>query len=279
MRLPGIAILSLVLLALPGAPTAPAPWRTLAPGLEFRMIDGGAGCRKGSRDIAIVRVEPGLWRLDLHHASEDPNVRGGRDADEWRARTGAAVVFNASQYYPDHRPMGLFVKDGRNLGTRRITAWKGILAAEPAGAAGGARPKLAILDLDHDPFDPATTPYQVVLQSFMILDRDGLKRVRRSEWHANRTVVAVDRRERVLILVTAGAWTLWELADRLAGDPALDVRQAMSLDGGFESQMSLRAGGFDYLAFGQWHVDGRGDHSVPGLRVKLPAVVALYPRG
>jgi uncharacterized protein YigE (DUF2233 family) len=198
--------------------------------------------------------------------------------EDWRKRTDAAVVFNAGQYYPDRRPMGLFVKEGRNLGTQPIKAWKGILAAEPAGAVAGTLPRATILDLDHDAFDPAATPYQVVLQSFMILDRDGSKRVRRSDWHANRTVVAADRRGRLLILATEGAWTLWDLADWLARAPDLDVSLAMSLDGGFESQMCVVAGGFNYLTFGQYLADDRGDRSMPGLRVKLPGVVALLPR-
>ncbi len=252
-----------------------SPWKRLDGGLEFRIMDGGAVCRDGSPGIAVVRFDPERWRIDLFHYSEEPGATQSRDIAGWQARTGAAVIFNAGQYYPDRRPMGLFMKGGRNLGTRRLKDWKGLLVAEPGGIKG--IPRARIFDLDHETFDASTTPYGIVLQSFMILDRDGRKRVRRSDWRANRTVVAADRRGRLLVLHTEGAYTLWELADWLSRSD-LDVREAMAMDGGFEAQMSVRSGGTEYLSFGQWHVDDRGDHSMPGVHSLLPAAVGLFPR-
>ncbi len=260
------------------APTTAAPagssWKTLARGLEMRVMDGGTLCRKGSRDIVVLRARPRSWRLDLFLESEGEGEREPKDIDEWQKNTGASVIINAGQFYPDRSPMGLFIKQGHNLGTRMVKSWKGILAAEPSGVRA---PRAVILDLEHDPFNAATTPYRVALQSFMLLDREGKKRVRRSEWHANRTVVATDRSGRLLIVRTEGAYTLWELAEWLANSP-LGVTQAMSLDGGFESQMCVRAGRVDYLSFGRWSVDNRGDRSLEGVRAKLPAAVGLFPR-
>ena len=259
----------------PATAAADVAWKTIEPGLELRMMDGGAACRRGSPLIAVVRFQPERWRLDLFHESEGGAAgRRGLDVEEWRDRTGAAVMINAGQYYPDHVPMGLFMKEGRNLGTRQIKSWKGLLVAEPARAG---VPAAAILDLEHDAFDVATTPYRLALQSFMILDRDGKKRVRRSEWHANRTALATDRSGRLLALHTEGAYTLWELADWIARSD-LGVMQALSLDGGFESQLAINAGSTRYLSFGRWHVDDKGDHSIEGLRVPLPAVLGVFAR-
>ncbi len=266
---------------LPGS-SAPPPttgassassWSTLASGLELRMMDGGDACRKGSHRIAVVRFDPVRWKIDLFHESEDG--AGSADIDRWQQRTGAAVMFNAGQYTPDHVPMGLFVKGGRNLGTSPHRSWKGVLVAEPDDAE--TRPRATIIDLDHDTFDPDATPYRVAVQSFMLLDRHGRKRVRHSDWHANRTVVATDDEGRVLVVHTEGAYTLWDLADWLDRS-ALGVTQALSLDGGFEAQMCVRAGGTDYLSFGQWNVDARGDRSLPGARRRLPAAIGLFPR-
>lgn len=271
-------ILATTLLIAVALPAGLPAWRTLAPGLEFALLDGGAGCRKGDCHVAVVRADPASWRPGLHHTSESPGATDGLDAAGWQSRTGAAVVVNAGQYYPDRRPMGLFVKGGRNWGTKLIKAWKAILATDPARTAGAGPAETALLDLDYDSFDAAATPYRVLLQSFMLLDRNGKKRVRRSDWHANRTVIATDQNGRLLLATTQGAWTLWELADWLARAPGLAVRHAMSLDGGFEAQMVVRAGGFEYQSFGGYHVDDRGDHSLPGLRVKLPGVLVVIPR-
>ena len=248
-------------------------------------MDGGPLCRMGSRAVAVARIEPSRWRLEPFSYTEDPNARANfarepLDIEAWQRRTGAAIVFNAGQYFADRTPMGLFVKGGRNLGSSQIKAWKGLLVAEPAGTSKGrgrSAPRATILDLEHERFALSSTPYRVVVQSFMLLDRDGRKRVRRSDWLANRTVVAVDRRGRLLVLHTEGAWSLWDFADWLARS-GLGVRQAMAMDGGFESQISIRSGATVYLSCGQWHIDDRGDHSIPGLRVNLPAVIGLFPR-
>ena len=90
-------------------------------------------------------------------------------------------------------------------------------------------------------------------------------------------MLATDRTGRLLILYTEGAYTLWDLADWIQRSD-LDVRHAMSMDGGFESQLCVREGKVDYLSHGRWHVDDRGDHSIPGVRVHLPGVIGLLPR-
>ena len=272
-----LAMLAMPLAAPPTAAPVGSSWKTLARGLEMRVMDGGSLCRKGSRDIVVVRAKPRSWRLDLFLDSEGGGEREPKDIDQWQKLTGASVIINAGQFYPNRSPMGLFVKEGRNLGTKLLKSWKGILAAEPDEGKAPRAPRAVILDLEHDAFDAATSPYRIALQSFMMLDREGKKRVRRSDWHANRTVVAVDRSGRLLLVRTEGAYTLWELADWLYSS-RLGVTQAMSLDGGFESEMCVRAGGVDYLAFGRWSVDDRGDRSLDGVRAKLPATVGLFPR-
>ena len=250
---------------------SPAPshsWKALAPGLEFRAMEGGSGCRRGSPLVVVVRADPAQRRLDIFHESEARAAPGDRSLDiaGWQQRTGAAVIFNAGQYTPDRRHMGLFARGGSSFGTGLKSAWKGLLLAGPG---------IALLDLELDGFDPLGDTHAVKIQSFMLLDRNGKKRVRRSDWLANRTVVAMTREDRLLVLVTEGAWSLWDLADWIARSD-LGVRHAMSLDGGFESQLAIRSQALDYTTYGQFSVDDRGDHSIPGLRVSLPAVVALF---
>ncbi len=272
---PRLALCLAALAAASPARAAEDPWKPVAPGLEFRILDAGTGARKGPSTIGVLRADPGLWRLDLFHLSEPAAAGIARDVDGWQRLTGAAAVLNAGQYYPDKLPMGIFLKEGRNLGTKLHAQWKGLLAGEPSG--GASAPRIDIMDLERDIFLPQSSSYRVAMQSFMLLDRNGRKRVRRSDWHASRSAAAMDRSGRLLMLHTDGAWTLWELADWLSRS-GLDVREALAMDGGYEAQMCVRAGSFSYVSYGGWHVDDRGDHSLPGFRAKLPAVVALFPR-
>jgi len=275
-----IALTLLCSVTPPQAPARASPdtgWKRPASGLEFRIVDGGAACRRGSRAIAIARFDPARWRIEPFTSAETSKAPVSSNIEAWQKRTGAAVMLNAGQYYPDRVPMGLFLKQGRNLGSKQIKSWKGLLVAEPSRVRRGRHPRATILDLEHDKFALATSPWRVVIQSFMLLDREGKKRVRRSDWLANRTVVAADRSGRLLAIHTEGGWTLWDLADWLAKSD-LGVRQAMAMDGGFEAQMIARVGGFNYLSYGQWHIDDRGDRSLPGMKVSLPAVIGIFPR-
>lgn len=268
-----LPLLMLLSLLVPPASAVAVDWKEIAPGLATRLMDGSPICRRGSTAIRVLRIDPARWRLDIFHQSET----GGRslDIEVWARRTGASVTINAGQYYPDLTPMGLFIKQGRNLGTARIRPWKGLLVAEPTGDPNF--PRTDIIDLEYEEFDPAASPWGIALQSFMIVDARGNRRVRRSDWHANRTVLAMDTDDSLLMIHTEGAYTLWELAGWLHTSD-LGVRHAMSLDGGFEAQMAVHAGDLDYVSRGQWHVDARGDHSIRGLRRALPSVIGVFPR-
>ena len=44
-------------------------WRALEPGLEFTTIHGGPYCRRGSANIAVLRVDPRRFRIGVRHFS------------------------------------------------------------------------------------------------------------------------------------------------------------------------------------------------------------------
>ncbi|HEV2104854.1 MAG TPA: phosphodiester glycosidase family protein [Candidatus Eisenbacteria bacterium] len=203
-------------------------WRELRPGLEFATLRGEPWCRRGSSAIALLRVDPARERVRVRHFSlEHPG--GPLSVVEWQARTGADAVFNAGQYYPDWSYMGLLVSGGRVVSDRPHPGFLAALVADPrtlppdrAGpepapdpAAGAA----AVLDLARTPLDPDSLRWREVAQSFMLLDDRGALRTRRSERVANRTLVAQDRRGRLVVLVTEGGYTLADLAELLRRAP------------------------------------------------------------
>src|SRR5258708_1199839 len=101
-------------------------WRTLAPGVEFGTVRGDPYCRRGSSTLAIVRFDPARLRLHVRHfarISDRP-----LDVTEWQHATGAAVVFNAGQFYPNWNYMGLLVGDGHAISPRPHPAFQPPLA-------------------------------------------------------------------------------------------------------------------------------------------------------
>ncbi len=243
-------------------------FRLLRPGMEFALMRGEPYCRMGSSGIAVLRLDPRLVRLRMHHYTQFDD-RLPLDILEWERRTGALAVFNAGQYYPDYSYMGLFVSGGEAISAKLHAGFKAALVADPRSGGPGAR----VLDLDAHPIRADELPWREVAQSFMLFDDDGHIRVRRSNQVAYRTVVAEDAQGRVLVLVSEGGYTLYEMAGLLRTMP-LGLRHAMSMDGGDEAALAVRAGAFAYASFGHRVPDG----SVPNpMRptVPLPAVVTV----
>jgi hypothetical protein len=260
----GLSALALSLVRSAGGPR----WRVLRPGMEFATLRGDPYCRRGSSEIAVLRLDPSSVRLRVHHYSRDP---GGVPLSilEWQQHTGALAVFNAGQYYPDLSYMGLLVCGGERVSRRLHPDFKAALVASPIDGGPTAR----VLDLDRDPLDPRAPGWREVAQSFMLFDHGGKPRIRKSDLVANRTVVGQDGKGRILVITSEGGYTLWDFA-RLLQEAPLHLSHAMAMDGGYEAELCVSVPPFHYASFGQWK--GAGDASdAPGARIPLPAVVTV----
>jgi hypothetical protein len=164
--------------------------------------------------------------------------------------------------------MGLLVSGGAVVSSRLHPGFKAALVAGPLRGARLAR----VLDLEREPLDPTAPAWREVAQSFMLFDQKGEVRVRRSDQVAPRTAVGEDRDGRLVILTTEGSYTLHEFATLLKAAP-LHLTHAMSMDGGQEAELCVRAGGFRYATFGPW--DDAHPADAPVGAVPLPAVVAV----
>lgn len=242
-------------------------WRTLSPGVEFATLRGEPYCRRGSAEIAALRLDPAHARLHVMHFTTFGAAKP-LSIVEWQRRTGALAVFNAGQFYPDWSYMGLLVCSGRTISADPHAAFKAALVAAPTHGAYAIR----VLDLEQQALDPASPGWREVAQSFMLFDHSGAVRVRRTDHVSNRTVVIQDRRGRIVVLTTEGGYTLADMADWVKHSP-LSAVQAMAMDGGYEAEMCVRATDFRYASFGRW--DESAEATSPGAHAPLPAVVAV----
>ena len=240
-------------------------WRAAGAGAEFTTLSGEPFCRLGSSEVAVLRMDPARVRVRVRYYDR---IRPPRllSIIEWQHLTGALAVFNAGQYYPDFRYMGVLVCSGDTVSARQHAGFQAALVAGDGRAA--------VLDLARTPFG-ALGAWTDVAQSFMLFDRDGGVRVRRSDRIANRTAVGVDARGWLVVCVSEGAYTLSDFAQVLMRAP-LRLTHAMSMDGGLESELVVKTPGLRYASFGDWRADR--EPTAPGALVPLPAVITLEAR-
>lgn len=263
--LAAILVGAIVLASTTGGPR----FRVIRPGVEFAKMRGEPFTAGGPSAIAVLRIDPARVHLSVRHYSGEPEGRP-LSIVEWQRRTGAIAVFNAGQYYPDYSYMGLLVSNGRTVSARLHPTFKAALVAEPRA---GSAPRAQVIDLEKHPIDPKKPGWREVAQSFMLFDRGGNIRIRKSGQVANRTVVAEDRRGRLLVITSEGAYTLHDFATLLRDSP-LQIEHAMSMDGGLEAELCVHAGDFRYASFGPWPSDTVTPEAM-GAQVPLPAVVAV----
>jgi hypothetical protein len=99
--------------------------------------------------------------------------------------------------------------------------------------------------------------------------------VRKSDKIAHRTLVAQDDRGRILVMVSEGRHTLWDLA-RFVADSGLGLREVMCMDGGPEAQLDLEVDGLAYQQYGG--PVSSSDLPLPWPTANLPAALAIFPR-
>ena len=253
------------------------PWKQLADGLETRVWYPGSECGGEVPPLILVKIDPERFRFATYHY-QDEKLPAPLTIKEWQRRTGAVVLLNAGLFRDDYSYMGLLLKDGRSVGTKRHPQWQGLFVAEPALT--GLR-KARVLDLAVDLFTEDHPAYREAAQSLMLLDRNGKPRVRQTGKRAHQTLVAEDRNGDILLIKTADAVALWELAECLrAGIPT--IHQAMAMDGGASSDLLIAGhlpiregtGGSDpNVQSLQTLVDGSGMRHIP-----LPSVIGVLPR-
>jgi uncharacterized protein YigE (DUF2233 family) len=238
-------------------------WRSLRAGLEIARISAETHSGSGDPELLFLRINPKLYRFQILY---DPPQQFS--AEVWRESSNALAVCNIGQYDDKYKYLGLLIKDGVEF-FPLASASAGLFLAETSDLS---LPAAMVLDLRYSAFDPRQNPYTQAAQSLMLIDRYGHIRVRRSGKLAHRALLAQDESGNILLIVSKGRHTLWELAAYLERFP--ELLEVMCLDGGGEAQLALKVG--DY-AFNQYGVP-MALPDLPWPSVKLPMALAVYPR-
>jgi hypothetical protein len=205
-------------------------WQAGRPGVELRHMQAVIAPDRAAVPLVVVRLDPALVRLRVAYAPDQP--RGLRG---WFAARQPLAAINGSFFTPEYQATALLISDGSASG-ESYAGFGGMLAVAPDGG-------VSLRALRDQAYDPAESLDQG-LQSFPMLVFPGGQpaAIEDDGRRARRSVVALDRAGRLLLLVSPTSdFTLRGLADWLSRSD-LDVDRALNLDGGSSTGLYLNAG-------------------------------------
>lgn len=246
----------------------PPQWRQLNQGLSFTEVQVYYD-QELVETLAVVKIDPALNTFRVFHGKR-------QSLTDWQEEVKAPVVFNASYFDAQGRPVGLIFVDGQPLGPNHNSRIRGMFVAEPGGISPDL-PRATILDLKGTHIDPEKFPWKQGVQSFpLLLDYKGRLRVKESGKKSYRTVIAADRNGNILVFNTAGDFfTLYKMAQFLKAS-AFDIDSALNLDGGTEAQLYIKTNDFEYYSPPSWQT--RLGNILDHQRFLLPTVIGVFPR-
>jgi hypothetical protein len=261
----------------------PISWKNISPGLDFSRTKV---YRKNELVdiIATVKVAPKLNRINVFNGYSDTSLQTG-NINAWQSFTGATATINGSQYMskPAYKPCAVVIQDGIIKGPLANPSVRGMLVSEPIDRS---YPAADLLDFDYDIIDIHNTPYTQGMQHWpILLDREGKIKVQETSAQANRSIVAKDKDNNILLMTTEGGYfTLHNLGRFLKEsnerkERGFNVHTAMNLDGGYEACMCIKNDVLSYSTYGEFETKGvQKDETVFGAEAYLPGVIGVFPR-
>lgn len=211
-------------------PTPDSGWQPGRPGIELRQMQVSTTPERAAVPLVIVRLDPAQVRLRVAYAPDRP--RGLRD---WFEERQPLAAINGSFFSPENQATALLISNS-DVNGQSYEGFGGMLSVAPDGG-------VSLRALRDQPYDPAE-PIEQALQSFPMLVFPGgeLATIEDDGQRARRSVVALDRAGRLLLLVSPTSdFTLRGLAEWLSRSD-LDVDRALNLDGGSSTGLYLSDG-------------------------------------
>jgi uncharacterized protein YigE (DUF2233 family) len=210
-------------------------WQTVVPGVEFKKIQiKDSDFLNDSAEVNVLRLDPKRFHVVMGSA---------KTAEQWREFTQSVAAVNGGFFDENNHSLGLRQANGKELSALRHANW-GVFFIRNG--------KARILHTrDFQNIDKQSITEAVQCGPRLVVD--GHPTDLKDQW-ARRTGIGIDAQGKVLIAVCDSEVPLRDWAKFWAATDGLHCRQALNLDGGGSSQLSLKSGNNAIKIDGLWPV-------------------------
>jgi len=235
-KISAAAVAATILLAVAAhsTPKAAYIWRQLEDGLLYTSYSFSIS-EKDTIKINAFMIDPVKFKLDVATAKDEVD---GATAYELAQKSGALLMVNGGFFTPEHKTIGLVIRDGKQLSPLHNTSWWSVFTI-----------KNGIPSILKPSQFKSSDAVDLALQAGPRLVVDGnIQKLK--EGIAIRSAIGITKDKKVVIAITSGQGiSMSELARRMKGNlwqGGLDCPDAMALDGGSSSQLYAKIGDFKY---------------------------------
>jgi phosphodiester glycosidase len=236
---------------------AAADWKLIAPGMDLRWLVAGTPSPVGDSKIAVLRIDPTTWELELVGRSQtgDPS---GRTAREWAKDRDLAVVINAGMFATDYKTHVGYMEYQGHVNSSRLNGYQSVAAFDPRNPE--KRPPFQIFDLD----EPGITlqairqDYASLVQNLRLIKKPGTNRWSKQEKMWSEAALGEDKKGRILFVFSRSPFSMHALNEELLSG-GIGLVALQHLEGGPEAQLYLKVGNTEFELSGSYETSLRQD--------------------
>ena len=247
-------------------------WKTVAPGMELRFL---VAQKEGVQRIAVLRIDPALWDLEVVGTSRTGESTG-HTARDWAQLHNLTAAINAGMFGTDQKTHLGYLRYREHVNNGHQNNYQSVAAFNPRSSAGASRFRIFDLDAPGVTFQAILGDYASVVQNLRLVKRPCRNQWGQQERKWSEAALGEDRDGRILFIFSRAAFSMHDLnQELLASDVGLVAAQ--HLEGGPEAQLYLRAGETQLEMFGSYETSFREDDG-NAVAWEVPNILGVRPR-
>ena len=250
-------------------------WKAVEPGMALRFLEAQKEGVQSNSPIAILRIDPALWDLEVLGTSRT-GESSGHTARDWCQRHNLTAAINAGMFGTDQKTHLGYLRYREHVNNSHQNNYQSVAAFDPRDSAGASRFRIFDLDAPGVTFQGILKDYASLVQNLRLVKRTGQNKWGQQERRWSEAALGEDRDGRILFIFSRVAFSMHDLnQELLASDIGLVAAQ--HLEGGPEAQLYLQAGETKLEMFGSYETSFREDDN-NAAAWPVPNVLGVRPR-
>jgi Phosphodiester glycosidase len=251
-------------------------WRTLAAGMEIRVVQSRKQKLVGDSKITVLRIDPSRWELELMGVFQT-GESGGHTAREWSQTHKYAGAINAGMFQTDGKTHLGYLRSRDHAYNSRVNSYQSVMAFDPHQP--NKVPAFRMFDLDSPGVNlqAILADYASGVQNLRLVKRPGLNQWAQQSREWSEAAVGEDSEGRVLFIYSRSPFSMHDLNQELlvAG---IGLVAAQHMEGGPEAQLYVHAGDTELEMFGSYETSFK-ENDENSAAWPVPNVIGVRQRG